>query len=112
MPFAILCVCTCTGVQGHVVWKNEAGDLEVWSCPLMHGDIAMLLLNMRNESVTMTTELSVVGVKSAMVRDLWLHKDLGEMKSTITAKVESHGVAMFRLAPTALDPVSNSKDTP
>jgi alpha-galactosidase len=87
------------GVQGHVVWKNKDGDQEVWSSPLSSGDVAMVLLNMGEADTTMTVELSVVGLKSAKARDLWLHKDLGEMDKNITARVESHGVVMLRLTP-------------
>jgi len=54
------------------------------------------------ELLPATVELSLaqLGITgSATVRDLWAQKDLGSVTGTISATVNSHGAALFRIHP-------------
>ena len=79
------------GVQGVPV----NADSSCWTKPLADGSTAALLLNVgdNTSSVTCTFEELKVGATSAKVRDLWAKKDLGTIDGKITATLKSH-VAM------------------
>jgi alpha-galactosidase len=85
------------GVQGHRVLKD--GTSEVWTKPLSGGAMAVLLFNRGDAAATISATAAQLSLPPAptRVRDLWAHKDRGRMKGTIAAKVEPHGVAMFRV---------------
>ena len=89
------------GVQGNKT-KSD-GDLEVWSGPLDGGAVAVVLLNRGASAANVTAEWSDIGLDSnreATVRDLWQMKDMGSMKGSVTAMVDSHGVVMYKITPT------------
>jgi len=84
------------GVQGHRVWKQ--GDREVWVKPLSGGAKAVLLFNRGDTPAAISATADQVQAPArAHVRDLWLHKEMGRWTGTISATVEPHGVAMFRV---------------
>jgi alpha-galactosidase len=87
------------GVQGHRVRKD--GDSEVWLKPLSNGAVAVLLFNRGASPATISASAEQLGTKftTARVRDLWAHKDKGRWKSSITATVAPHDVAMFTVTP-------------
>ena len=87
------------GAQGHRVVKD--GTSEVWTKPLSGGAMAVLLFNRGDAPATITATAAQLGISRAraQVRDLWAHKSRGQMKGTITATIEPHGVAMFRVDP-------------
>ncbi len=88
------------GRQGRRVAKN--GDLEVWARPLADGSRAVVLLNRSSAEAPITVrweDLNYPAKFSAAVRDLWLHKDLGQSTGTFTAPVASHGVVMVIIKP-------------
>jgi alpha-galactosidase len=83
------------GRQGRRVWKD--GDLEVWAKQLQNGDRAVILLNRGSTEQEITVnweQLGYPGHLSAVVRDLWAHKDLGKLTGKFSATVASHGVVM------------------
>ena len=87
------------GVQGHRVWKN--GDSEVWVKPLTGGAKAVLLFNRGSAPTTIRATAEYLGWPSgirASVRDLWAHKDTGRWTGAVSATVEPHSVAMFKIA--------------
>jgi hypothetical protein len=56
------------------------------------------LFNLSDEKAEITVELSDIGLKdTAVIRDLWERKDLGEVKNSISYPVNSHGARMFKL---------------
>ncbi|MGO9110679.1 MAG: hypothetical protein ACLP9L_15775 [Thermoguttaceae bacterium] len=63
------------------------------------------------QPAVISVSLAEMGLSSpCTVRDLWAHKDLGEVKDTVSATVNSHGAVMYRIAPVqASQPVDNSK---
>ena len=86
------------GVQGHRVWKD--GDREIWLKTLADGGVAVLLFNRGEQPATITATAEQIGwpaKERVRVRDLWAHRDVRLRRGGLTATVEPHGVAMFRL---------------
>lgn len=84
------------GIQGDRV--KETGPLEIWSKPLAGNAKAVGLFNRSISPMKMTLKLRDVGLQSAHIRDLWLHKDLGEIKDEYTVVVPRYGVVLLRLS--------------
>jgi alpha-galactosidase len=89
------------GAQGFNRMSTEGK--EVWSCPLLNGEYAIVLFNRRDEPAEIVAEFRFVldGRHGPMfVRDLWQHEDLGiAHENLVKATVGSHDVAAFRLKP-------------
>jgi alpha-galactosidase len=82
------------------VWKDD--ELEVWSKELRSGGRAVVLLNRsaKEKSITATWEsIGLSGQQSAAVRDLWMHKDLGNSTGKWSATVPLHGTVMVMVQP-------------
>ena len=88
------------GREGRRVAKN--GDLEVWSKQLKDGSRAVVLLNRGESEQKIPVKWDEIGYPdhfSAVVRDLWQHKDLGKFTGEFSAQVASHGVVMVTVRP-------------
>jgi alpha-galactosidase len=86
------------GVQGHPVLSS--GATSVWAKRLAGGDVAVLMLNTGDTPTRVSAPLSRLGLpraRSYLVRDLWTHRD-ALSGPVLTAGVDRHGVAMFRVA--------------
>lgn len=78
------------------------GSLEVYAGPLADGSVAVVLFNRANTNAPITALWDQIGLNSgtkALVRDLWLHMDVGVYAGNFTANVESHGVVMVKITP-------------
>ncbi|MGH9344698.1 MAG: glycoside hydrolase family 27 protein [Terriglobia bacterium] len=85
------------GKQGDRSWQT--GPLEVWSRPLSGGDLAVAMFNGTRTPLKMTLNLAKVGWHGdAAARDLWAHRDIGEIHKDYTVRVAPHGVVMLRLS--------------
>jgi alpha-galactosidase len=89
------------GTQGKRV--RHENDQDVWVKPLQNGAIAVVMLNRGTAEQTITLNWADLGAppeKSFAVRDLWEHKDLGQMSGKFTpAPIPSHGTVMIMLKP-------------
>ena len=77
--------------------------LQVWSKLLHNGDFAAVVLNRGDRPVQMELTWEMLGLSStatAAVRDLWLHKSLGNFIGAINVTVGSHDVFTARISPT------------
>jgi alpha-galactosidase len=84
------------GVQGHRI--TEEGPLEVWAKPLADGSYAVALFNRGESNNPISVNFKDLGInKSAQVRDLWAHKDLGSFDGKFTTEVPRHGAAMLKV---------------
>jgi alpha-galactosidase len=84
------------GIQGHRI--SQEGPLEVWAKPLAEGGIAVGLFNRGESKNPVTVNFKDMGVKrSARVRDLWSHKDLGSFNANYTAEVPRHGAILIKV---------------
>jgi len=83
--------------------SSTSEPLEVWAGPLANGDIAVILLNQvstTEERMTATwTDIGLSSTRSASVRDIWQHKDMGNFTGSYSATVEAHGVVFLRITP-------------
>jgi alpha-galactosidase len=88
------------GMQGRRVKKD--GDLEIWAKQLKDGSRAVALLNRGASEAAIQfrwTDIGYPGHLSSSLRDLWLHKDLGSVKGSFSAKIASHAVMMLTVKP-------------
>ncbi len=88
------------GREGERVAKN--GDLEVWAKQMQDGSRAVILLNRGESQQNITVNWRDLGYPehlSAVVRDLWEHKDLGKFTGSFSAAVVPHGVVMTSIKP-------------
>jgi len=90
------------GVQGHRV--NITDDvLDVWAGPLSDGSIAVVLLNRGNTTADITVHWSDIGLSAstkAVVRDLWLHQNIGQFTGSYTAKaIRTHASITLSITP-------------
>jgi len=79
------------------VWQE--GPLEIWMKPLSDGSQAVGLFNRGESALAMTLNLKVLGSpRTARLRDLLLHKDLGIVKDSYTVDVAKHGTAILKVS--------------
>ena len=83
-----------------VSFNNETGA-QVWSKPLANGDTAVLLYNSHDRH---TIDVSCAWQQfsittAALVRDMWLLKDLGRVPAGFSSKLAPHEVAFLRVTP-------------
>ncbi len=74
------------------------GRIDIWARPLADGTLAVGLFNRGPEPTTITAKFSDLGLTgSQMVRNLWLHKDLGSVSDQLSAAVPRHGAVLVRI---------------
>jgi alpha-galactosidase len=81
---------------------SKQGDREIWTKPIKDGGRAVLLLNRGANEAEITARWTVLGYPehlSAIVRDLWTHKDLGKFNGKFSVKVPSHDVVVVTITP-------------
>ena len=79
---------------------NKKGDAEIWAKKLQNGNVALLLLN-RNptESIDIEVRFKDINLQGKVkVKDIYLHKDLGYFRNSITRKTDPHSAFFFRLS--------------
>jgi alpha-galactosidase len=90
------------GIQGKKILIDIDNETEIWAGPLADGSKAVLAFNRdNNNNRTILVSFNDLGwllTSRVNVRDLWLHKDLGEFQGNYTAyDIESHGVQMLKM---------------
>jgi alpha-galactosidase len=86
------------GMQGSKI--RDDGDFEVWSKPLSDGSKGIALLNRSAAKAVIKISWEELGFpknKTATIRDLWLHRDLGNFTSAVSASVDPHGVVVLKI---------------
>ena len=84
-----------SGRQGFRV--QQEGPFEVWMKPMADGSKVVGLFNRQRNTEQMTVSFSQIGISSeAVVRDLWLKKDVGTFKDSFSAFVPRHGAILVR----------------
>jgi len=91
------------GVQGHRVASTpgKSGSLDVYAGPLGGGDVAVVLLNRDASAQLINASFPDIGLAitdTVTVRDIW-KKTSGMASGNVSAIVNSHGAAFFRLSP-------------
>ena len=87
------------GLQAHLIYENDS--VQIWAKNLkdrQSKEFAVAMLNTGNRPAVLSVrwkDLNIVG--KAAVRDLWAHKDLGNVDSVFSATVPSHGVSALKI---------------
>ncbi len=88
------------GVPGRRVRKE--GTSELWTRQLAGGDRAVALVNRSKQAAPISFKFSDIGYPDTLPasgRDLWAHKDLGQLHGSYTATVPPHGIVLLTLKP-------------
>ncbi|MBK9391821.1 MAG: glycoside hydrolase family 27 protein [Bacteroidetes bacterium] len=84
------------GKQGRRI--RDDGEIEVWAKELEGKKYAVALFNRSSSATDITVDWKELGLKGKhMVRDLWLHEDIGKFNNTFTGKNIPGHVAMVIL---------------
>jgi alpha-galactosidase len=84
------------GKQGFRV--AQEGPFEIWMKPMADGSKIVGLFNRQRTTEQMSVNFSQIGLHGpAIVRDLWLKKDLGVVEDTFRAYVPRHGVVLVKI---------------
>ena len=84
------------GKQARIVRRTE--DEFVLAKPMEDGSVAVGLFNLSNDKKTVKAAWADLGIAGARrVRDVWRQKDAGTASGEVSAEVNAHGVAFFRL---------------
>lgn len=77
---------------------NPNVDSQIWVGQVRNGDWIVGLFNREDTAQTRSIDFSALGItRKAQVRDLWAHKELGNMTS-FTTTVDPHGVTVIRIS--------------
>ena len=78
---------------------SRDGNQEVWMRPLAGGDTAVGLFNRGETEAEITVKWAdlKLAAKPVRVRDVWARAEVASGGEGLTAKVERHGVALWRL---------------
>jgi len=86
------------GKQAALIYKNSG--FEYWAKPLSDGSLALGILNRDNKETETSFQLKDIGLKGKqMVRDLWMHQEMGFFTKAISLKVPGHGVRLLKFIP-------------
>lgn len=86
------------GVQGHRVAR--VGKQEVWVKPMADGGRVLLLWNRGDKPTRIVADWAMLGLPASVKmrgRNVWSHKDLGQLSSSYQAEVAPHDVIMIVL---------------
>lgn len=85
-------------VQGRRVLRDNG--LEIWVKSLADGKSkAVALLNRRDEAATFTLQASSLGATpKSRLRDLWLHRSLGQLGKEKTFTIPRHGIVVLKVS--------------
>lgn len=88
------------GFVGKPLTNNPAKDSsQVWKGQMSNGAWVVGFFNRENTVKTRNINFASLGITgSAIVRDLWLHKDLGKMAS-FSVDVPAHGCVVIKITP-------------
>ncbi|KAH7401356.1 alfa-D-galactopyranosidase/beta-L arabinopyranosidase [Pyrenochaeta sp. MPI-SDFR-AT-0127] len=77
--------------------QRWTGDRDVWAGDLANGDVAVLVVNLRNAGRTLDLQLSTLGITSASIRDIWTGQNVANTGS-FSKQVNAHGSLALRLS--------------
>jgi len=85
------------GHEADLIYRDNH-DREVWARPLADGTWAVALLNGGMDDTKITADWSDIGIKGRQnVRDVWLHKDVGNYDGEYSTIVPSHGTVLLKI---------------
>lgn len=93
------------GLQGRRV--TQQGPIQLWARPLADGTLAAGLFNTLDHPLDATFDFKALGLHGALpARDLWRHRDLGDIDTRRVFQVPAHGVILLKLGiPAKVSPI-------
>jgi alpha-galactosidase len=86
------------GKQARLIVKND--ETLIMAKPMEDGSLAVGLFNLTETPSNVTVKWDALGIKGFQkIRDVWRHKDLGEINKQYSVQVARHGVMLVRLWP-------------
>ncbi|GAB2563342.1 glycoside hydrolase family 27 protein [Dyella jejuensis] len=84
------------GIPGNRVMQE--GPIQLWARPLSDGTLAVALVNTLNHSLRATLDFKALGLSGPVpARDLWQHRDLGNVDRQHVFEVPSLGVVLLKM---------------
>ncbi|KAF4126531.1 alpha-galactosidase [Geosmithia morbida] len=77
--------------------QRYTSDHDIWRGDLANGDLAVLVVDLSNETRTLGLDLSEIGLSSATVLNLWNNQTIDDATS-FSAQVSGHGSLALRLS--------------
>ncbi|MEO6992955.1 MAG: glycoside hydrolase family 27 protein [Lacunisphaera sp.] len=92
------------GKQGFRAIADPGKNIEVWVKELSNGEWAVCALNTNSAAADITVEWKRLWTIQGnfQVRDVWAKKSAGDTSKSITVRLDSHDVALYRLTPEKL----------
>eukprot|EP01121_Diplochlamys_sp_Union-15-3_P008291 TRINITY_DN2195_c0_g1_i3.p1 TRINITY_DN2195_c0_g1~~TRINITY_DN2195_c0_g1_i3.p1 ORF type:complete len:194 (-),score=15.62 TRINITY_DN2195_c0_g1_i3:30-611(-) len=81
------------------LWANKVPNVQAWAASGTLNSTYVALFNLGETTSSFQFSFADVDLtgNSCFVRDLWLHKDLGQSTGSISVSINSHGVKLFQL---------------
>ena len=89
------------GKQARLLAKYSGFSSQVYAGDLSNKTKVLLFVNLKSPEVNVTVQLidlDYVESVEVAVRDLWMHKHIGTVKSVLKATVQPHAVKMYKLS--------------
>jgi alpha-galactosidase len=89
------------GKQGFRALADPGKNIEVWVKELSNGEWAVCALNTNSAAADITVEWKRLWTIQGnfKVQDVWAKKPAGDTNKSITVRLDSHDVALYRLTP-------------
>jgi alpha-galactosidase len=89
------------GKQGFRALADPGKNIEIWVRELSNGEWAVCALNTSGAAADLTVEWKRLWTIQGnfSVHDVWANKPAGDTGKSLTARVDSHDVLLFRLTP-------------
>ena len=89
------------GKQGFRALADPGKNIEIWVRELSNGEWAVCALNTNSAAADITVEWKRLWTIQGHfnVQDVWAKKPAGDTSKSITVRLDSHDVALYRLTP-------------
>jgi hypothetical protein len=85
-----------TGARPRQIRRNN--EEAVWMNFAENGALNLALFNLGDKERVVRCPLPALGLRNALVRDLWAREDRGSLNGEVSAALAPHGSALFRLS--------------
>ena len=86
------------GEQAQLIRRFTEEEYDIWSGNLSDSRMVIGFANWKNDSQTVSVALDVVGISSAVARDVWASQDLGTISETFTTELAGHELKILILS--------------
>jgi hypothetical protein len=86
--------------NNRLVYKDWSGNV-IWMADVPDSDdryLAMFNILDKKRSITFNFDLEYIR-RPCLIRDLWVHKELGIFEKAFSAEIQAHGSGLYRISP-------------